>query len=189
AMERRTWGGVSRLPFSPKKGDIAERICFVCFVQKADFPVSSPSTNTATSRTRRSGVVIGAKRARTTPALSTRNFVKFHFILLPRWWVHSRRHHHETSASPISPCCSGRCRDPGRIGRREGGGLSVTDDYDDRADRTWRRARRAGAHFGRAHDGYTGSEHHRRKHYRCGRHHWYCSRGARRARWLHAQCW
>ena len=27
------------------------------------------------------------------------------------------------------------------------------------------------------------------RHYRRGRHHWYCSRGARRARWLHAQCW
>src|SRR5262245_11261130 len=44
---------------------------------------SGAYSNPATSRTRRSGFVIGAKRARTTPALSTRNFVKFHFMLLP----------------------------------------------------------------------------------------------------------
>ena len=30
-----------------------------------------------------SGFVIGAKRARTAPARSTRNFVKFHFMLRP----------------------------------------------------------------------------------------------------------
>jgi glutathione peroxidase-family protein len=46
-------------------------------------PRSGAYSNRATSRTRRSGFVIGAKRARTTPALSTRNFVKFHFMLLP----------------------------------------------------------------------------------------------------------
>jgi hypothetical protein len=45
-------------------------------------PRSGAYSNSVTSRTRRSGFVIGAKRARTTPALSTRNFVKFHFMLL-----------------------------------------------------------------------------------------------------------
>jgi len=44
---------------------------------------SGAYSNPATSRARRSGFVIGAKRARTTPTLSTRNFVKFHFMLLP----------------------------------------------------------------------------------------------------------
>ena len=39
--------------------------------------------SSATSRARLSGFLVGAKRARTVPALSTKNFVKFHFMLLP----------------------------------------------------------------------------------------------------------
>jgi hypothetical protein len=39
--------------------------------------------SSSTFRARLSGFVDGAKRARTMPALSIKNFVKFHFILSP----------------------------------------------------------------------------------------------------------
>jgi hypothetical protein len=67
----------------PPKADIDGCSPDVRFVPKAAIAAFSAYNNPATSRTRRSGVVVGAKRARTTPALSTRNFVKFHFMLLP----------------------------------------------------------------------------------------------------------
>ena len=54
-------------------------------------PMGNPGYKSfATSRARLAGFVVGAKRARTVPALSTKNFVKFHFMSLP--------------SSP--PCCS-----------------------------------------------------------------------------------
>jgi hypothetical protein len=39
--------------------------------------------SSVTSRARLSGFVVGAKRARTVPTRSTKNLVKFHFMLLP----------------------------------------------------------------------------------------------------------
>src|SRR5204863_13522 len=45
--------------------------------------LQGPHRSSATSRASFSGVVVGANRDRTAPNLSTRNFVKFHFMLLP----------------------------------------------------------------------------------------------------------
>jgi hypothetical protein len=55
---------MSALPLKP---DIDGRGYNVRFVPKADIAAFSAYNNPATSRTRRSGFVIGAKRARTTP--------------------------------------------------------------------------------------------------------------------------
>src|SRR5215469_1248224 len=81
--QKQTFKRLRLMSALPPKADIRSLYRHVRFVPKADIAAFSAYTNTATSRTRRSGVVIGAKRARTTPALSTRNLVKFHFILLP----------------------------------------------------------------------------------------------------------